>query len=797
MGVNANFQADFTTFNNAVDLAIVKLADFGKGAADVEQKLNNMVDKWSGRALIQQASELVVAINKVGGATALTTTEQQKLNVVLQEALAKYKAMGETVPPEVQKLADTTKRLADEAKSASTATSSMVPSLGEMAAAAAAAFSVTAIVNWVGRLVDGASQLNTLSAQTRISVEELQVLTAATSSYGVSSDELGRSLFALQAKIAGGDASVVSAYAAMGIKLDDIRNKNASELFIETERGLAGLTGGIRDAAAADLYGGKLGSSMAAFSTGADDAIEKAKRLNYITGTESVKAMADYGDSIARAKASIDAFATEQLGKLAQGFNTITDAVGKGATKWQLFKAGYLDWFGATTGLIGSTDHLATLLDHLNVATDANTAAAGRNAEAQGKVKVALDARAQATQFITTLEATAVAPLLDYQKEYLDRLNQIGQLNAQNAERIGVNVAQLEKYKKGLEEAKKAADDLKKSINEADQIAMDSYTKRIKSLNDLTQSTLAAYSFDGQIAQLEALKKAEEDLARAVYGQIDSEKVRMKLLDDLAAKRTAIDAQETALRNKRAKEVNTAVVSELEAQGRVLAAYGQNVDGTAKVESAQGKLQKALDALHLTKKEGVSQYYQEQELMDQFLKDQEAETEAVDAATEAKKRTKKATDDTAASLDRYTGSIALAAAATKSLSDQMDSYFPQGSNGSARLFMYGGATAGEAAYMAAGGIISGSIGGGITHRAGGGPVEAGMPYIVGERGPELFVPSQSGGIAPNGGGGLSVTVNINGSVLSTPSEIARVVGGAFMSVLRAQGTRLPVGAVGS
>ena len=52
-------------------------------------------------------------------------------------------------------------------------------------------------------------------------------------------------------------------------------------------------------------------------------------------------------------------------------------------------------------------------------------------------------------------------------------------------------------------------------------------------------------------------------------------------------------------------------------------------------------------------------------------------------------------------------------------------------------------------------------------RAEGGPVNAGSPYVVGERGPELFVPSSSGSIVPNGamgssGGGTGgVTVNYN------------------------------------
>jgi hypothetical protein len=47
----------------------------------------------------------------------------------------------------------------------------------------------------------------------------------------------------------------------------------------------------------------------------------------------------------------------------------------------------------------------------------------------------------------------------------------------------------------------------------------------------------------------------------------------------------------------------------------------------------------------------------------------------------------------------------------------------------------------------------------VTPRAGGGPVYGGSPYLVGERGPELFVPSSSGNIIPGGKGG-NVTVNV-------------------------------------
>ncbi len=53
---------------------------------------------------------------------------------------------------------------------------------------------------------------------------------------------------------------------------------------------------------------------------------------------------------------------------------------------------------------------------------------------------------------------------------------------------------------------------------------------------------------------------------------------------------------------------------------------------------------------------------------------------------------------------------------------------------------------------------------GLQPRAKGGPVTGSSPYLVGERGPELFVPSTAGSIIPNGagmGGGVAVSYNID------------------------------------
>nr|BAR23642.1 phage tail tape measure protein [uncultured Mediterranean phage uvMED] len=70
----------------------------------------------------------------------------------------------------------------------------------------------------------------------------------------------------------------------------------------------------------------------------------------------------------------------------------------------------------------------------------------------------------------------------------------------------------------------------------------------------------------------------------------------------------------------------------------------------------------------------------------------------------------------------------------------------------------------------------------MGERALGGPVGAGRPYMVGERGPELFVPGAQGNIVPNNAmGGANVTVNVDasGSSVEGNSDQASQLGKAI------------------
>jgi len=83
-----------------------------------------------------------------------------------------------------------------------------------------------------------------------------------------------------------------------------------------------------------------------------------------------------------------------------------------------------------------------------------------------------------------------------------------------------------------------------------------------------------------------------------------------------------------------------------------------------------------------------------------------------------------------------------------------------------------------------GAFLTGFVGG--LFRASGGSVASNRPYIVGERGPELFVPSVSGNIIPNSklagvglGGGITInnSINVSGMDLGDKQAIKNIMQG--------------------
>lgn len=87
----------------------------------------------------------------------------------------------------------------------------------------------------------------------------------------------------------------------------------------------------------------------------------------------------------------------------------------------------------------------------------------------------------------------------------------------------------------------------------------------------------------------------------------------------------------------------------------------------------------------------------------------------------------------------------------------------------------GGQGGGNGGLLSLGASIASALFG-APGRATGGPVSAGRAYRVGERGPELFVPTASGRIEAAGGGAvrnIAITVNVRGEAGSEPQRLAQ------------------------
>lgn len=107
-------------------------------------------------------------------------------------------------------------------------------------------------------------------------------------------------------------------------------------------------------------------------------------------------------------------------------------------------------------------------------------------------------------------------------------------------------------------------------------------------------------------------------------------------------------------------------------------------------------------------------------------------------------------------------------------------------NDIARSAISGGVQAATGRAGGLGGLLSGMVGAliGLPGRATGGPVSPMRPYMVGERGPELFVPTSAGHVvpvAPSGARNLRLTIHIH----SGSQEASRALTQSSRQVARA------------
>ena len=139
--VTGRFEADFANFKTAVDGATVKLRSFESDSTKVGAALTRMTNSFSGQQVIQQATLMTAAVERVGGAGKLTEEELRRIAPTINEAIGKMQALGQSVPTSMKELQTATKGVSTE-----------VSGLGALATQVAgpliAMFSTQAVINF-------------------------------------------------------------------------------------------------------------------------------------------------------------------------------------------------------------------------------------------------------------------------------------------------------------------------------------------------------------------------------------------------------------------------------------------------------------------------------------------------------------------------------------------------------------------------------------------------------------------------------------------------------------------------
>lgn len=513
--ITGTLAGDFSGFVGAVGIADAALGTFEKSVFKIEPELQKMADSFSGQKIISEATLAAEVFKQLGGQTAFTSSELARMSAYGKEASEKLTAMGLTVP---KGIAD----IASQTGVAATETDGLLKSVGALAAGYLTLATARKAVDFVKQVAAEASALTDLATQTHISVEEVQILGQAMSEFGVEQDTLAKGLYTLSRRIAGGDESVARGLHLMGLSIEEVKGLQPSELFQKIENSLAGLSGGLRDTAAADLFGARLGASMARASEGINEAIANARNLNDVMSTETAKALDAADESVKRFDRNVHAMAATLLGPVAEGFNTMVDAGGKGAGVWEMVWASLKDGALSVSGFGTVTSNMARVLDEANERAIAAAGGQRNLAAATAATTEQVSAETQAFQFLAQVNKDAAKELTDSQVVGLKYLQEIGALTRENAAGIQVNAQQFDAYKKSLEDAKKAATELKKEAADAARVEAASLEQTSKLWSRFAEVKVQQGGTANDIAIAQTHRWVDDITASAVKARTDT-----------------------------------------------------------------------------------------------------------------------------------------------------------------------------------------------------------------------------------------------------------------------------------
>jgi lambda family phage tail tape measure protein len=354
-------------------------------------------------------------------------------------------------------------------------------------------------------------------------------------------------------------------------------------------------------------------------------------------------------------------------------------------------------------------------------------------------------------------------------KLIIDQINLDNQLIGKSKEYADATKAQEEIFKRAADESEKlrkakselSAEEKRAGLGEV-------YDKQIKKIQEtaaadaerVTRATANAnklqaieqvrlYGIQNEIAKTNELKTIQDDIAKLTLTEIEKKYYDIDAAAQASAK-SAIEAEQARINRKLTPE-------------EAAKYYAESIKGTEELKKKQAEQYTESRKFSTGWKQAMNEYV-------------ENATNGAQQAADIFRKATQGMEDVFINFVK-TGKLSFKSLVNSLMEDMLRADFKRlvagisGSSGSSNGGIFGGK------------IIPGFL-------ASGGPASSNQAYIVGERGPELFVPNVNGTVVPNSnlGGGTNVTYNIQAvDASSFQALVARDPG--FIHAVSEQGRR--------
>lgn len=774
--LTARFGADFTAFQTAVQQVEAELRAFDGDAKSVQGSLNRMTESFSGNKLIHDAELMTKAVEELGGTSKMTQAELARIGSTLGEAVQKMDLNGAPV-------SDKMRALADETKGAGKEVSILSGYMSQLGGMIAGAFTIQSVLSFGKAVMDMSGEIAKVSVQTGMTTDQVQKLRYVADQTSVSFGTLTSASQGLSDAIGSRDKGVAQGIRNLGINVDEFIQLDAYHQFVAVADALKE-TGNQADYSgkAAAVFGNKWKEIVPVLKEDIEKVGENISKLS----KEQIAAMQAWEASWKSFTTTVEVTAGKAAVKLGElyekvGFWQDVNMTATGGTvdlikEWSLLYNAVATSSGsmietlakvpeAAIYPIGKAAHstgvdlleMADAEEELDKKLEASMKAAAAK-EAEDLAAAMERARAAGEKWSNAVEEIegagtswrdTLASINPVMVEHIQQLLQAGVNATAIATAYGINATTMAAYKDSVKDINKEIERSGDIQREAIRLDTALATQMIANTGSRLQVAIAAINQESELYRLSMQDKGKwNDELAAKEDALRQARIQGLLIDKTVLEKGSANSRE-ALEER-------AMVARATYDAMIAEAWKYSAEDIA----AQGEVVRTTEMAMLTIGGAA------QKAADAHSK----------AAAQVALSWSQAMDAVRASQGSMSGSTNAFPASASEVQDAFNEhrYFGPMKNGKPDYAALGLPDPSQSIGWSAG---MGQWGA----KADGGPVSAGSPYLVGERGPELFVPNQSGGIVPNGAGG-SVVANIY--VNGTGQDVARIINQELTRMMR-------------